>query len=209
MPQELLACLGEGKVSKALAWIEQESDKGTDWLFFIKETLKILHQSLLSQYDLAENPLVFDLGLRETQRLIKLLEKTAQEVKRAEISQLPLEVMVIEWLDKRVEKVEKEEKVIKEKKAVKEVKTRERKPLPSELSDYWDKILQEVRPFNRSVEALLRSTQPKSIEKDLLTIEVFYEFHKGKLENEAYMKLVEDAVVKVLGRPLKICYILK
>jgi len=203
LPQELLAYLVEGKVSKALAWIEQESDKGTDWLFFIKETLKILHQSLLSQYDLAENPLAFDLDLRETQRLIKLLEKTAQEVKRAEISQLPLEVMVVEWLDRGLEKVEKEEKVTRE------VKTGEKKTAPNELSDYWEKILQEVKPFNHSVEALLRSAQPKDIKDNLLTIEVFYEFHKGRLEDKAYMKLVEGVVTKVLGRPLKICYILK
>lgn len=195
LPHELLRYLIKSDISKALSWIEEEASRGVDWQFFIKETLGILHQQLLSVYGLAEQPLDFDLEASETQTLIKLLEKVAQETKYAEIPQLPLEMMVIEWAGKQVEKVAPASAKAAGGKKVSKAE--------------WEKIIQEIRPLNHSVEALLRSAQPREISDNLLTIEVFYKFHKGKLEDKAYKKLVEGVLKKVFGRSLKVCYILK
>ncbi len=63
----------------------------------------------------------------------------------------------------------------------------------------WKDVLAAVRPMNHSVEALLRSTKPADFDGHTLNLEVFYKFHKDKLETEKCRKIVEDGVASVFG----------
>ena len=60
-------------------------------------------------------------------------------------------------------------------------------------------ILGAVKPYNHSVEAFLRAARPKKIKDGKLLIEVFYKFHKEKLEEEKNRKIVEIGLEKVFG----------
>lgn len=76
----------------------------------------------------------------------------------------------------------------------------------SAVTDHWNDVLLKVRPKNHSVEALLRACRPLSIQDSFLDIEVFYKFHKDRLETEKYRQLVEECLAEITGLPLRIRY---
>ena len=70
----------------------------------------------------------------------------------------------------------------------------------SEVQEKWEAVLQRVKPQNHSVEALLRSTRPTAVQGRSIVIEVFYEFHKGRLETEKCRVIVENSLRDILGK---------
>ncbi len=75
-----------------------------------------------------------------------------------------------------------------------------------QVAGCWPDVLLKVRPLNHSVEALLRACQPIAVSGGSLVIEVFYKFHKDRLENEKYRRMVEAAIGEVVGVDLKVKY---
>jgi len=69
-----------------------------------------------------------------------------------------------------------------------------------EVLKIWPQILAEVKKQNFSVEALLRSTRPRDFDGQTLTLEVFYRFHKERLEDPKTEKIVIAALEEILGR---------
>ncbi|OGY08229.1 MAG: DNA polymerase III, subunit gamma and tau [Candidatus Blackburnbacteria bacterium RIFCSPHIGHO2_01_FULL_43_15b] len=77
-----------------------------------------------------------------------------------------------------------------------------------ELEEKWKLVMKEVKPKNHSIEALLRATKPSSFDGKILMLEVFYQFHKDKIEKDPYRTLVEEAATQVLGAPVKLaCFL--
>ncbi|MBI2590841.1 MAG: DNA polymerase III subunit gamma/tau [Candidatus Blackburnbacteria bacterium] len=77
-----------------------------------------------------------------------------------------------------------------------------------ELEEKWKQVMKEVKPKNHSIEALLRATKPSKFDGKVLTIEVFYQFHKDKIEKDPYRTLVEEAATQILGAPVKLaCFL--
>jgi len=102
------------------------------------------------------------------------------------------------WKEKKIEKErEIEEKIIEE---VAEVETKEKAIVNlAQVEEKWGEVLQSVKPYNHSVEAFLRAARPKKITSQGLIIEVFYKFHKEKLEEAKNRKIVEIGLDKVFG----------
>jgi DNA polymerase-3 subunit gamma/tau len=63
----------------------------------------------------------------------------------------------------------------------------------------WGNILMAVKPFNHSVEAFLRAARPIELDGRKLVLEVFYPFHKDRLEEARNRKIVESGLLKILG----------
>lgn len=74
--------------------------------------------------------------------------------------------------------------------------------------DVWKNLLVSVRPFNASTEALLRAAKPIGHDGKVLTIGVYYKFHKEQLEEMAHRRIVEDVAGELLGCPTKVACIL-
>jgi len=89
-------------------------------------------------------------------------------------------------------------------------KVEEPKVVPAPLSEesgesmeeQWGRVLEAVKPYNHSVEAFLRATRPKGIDGDKVVLEVYYQFHKDKLEEPKNRQIVEKGLKKVYGREL-------
>ena len=74
-----------------------------------------------------------------------------------------------------------------------------------DITARWQEIMKAVKPKNHSVEALLRSTKPLFFDGERLELEVFYKFHKDKLETEKCRQIVESSVTEVFGvGPIKL-----
>ncbi len=77
--------------------------------------------------------------------------------------------------------------------------------LTAQLNDeIWKNILAAVRPINISIEGLLRSSKPINYDGKVLTLGVFYKFHKERLEDVHHRKIVEDVLEKILNSPTRI-----
>ena len=72
------------------------------------------------------------------------------------------------------------------------------------VKERWGDILRTIRPYNHSLEALLRSVRPKSFDGRFLTLEVFYSFHRDKLSSAKNCSVVENAVAQILRVPVKV-----
>ncbi|MBI4032996.1 MAG: DNA polymerase III subunit gamma/tau [Candidatus Blackburnbacteria bacterium] len=76
------------------------------------------------------------------------------------------------------------------------------------LEDMWREVMRRTKEKNHSIEALLRATRPLGIEGNVLRIEVFYQFHKERIESDPYRKVIENVAVEVLGKPVRIsCFL--
>jgi DNA polymerase-3 subunit gamma/tau len=65
---------------------------------------------------------------------------------------------------------------------------------------HWAEILGAIRPQSRSVEALLRSGHPASVEGNTVVIGFAHAFHKRKVEEAENRQLIEGALKQVLGQ---------
>jgi DNA polymerase-3 subunit gamma/tau len=72
----------------------------------------------------------------------------------------------------------------------------------------WARILAEIRPHNRSAEALLRSGHAEAVEGNVVVLGFPYAFHKERVEEPKCQALVEQVFSQVLGIPCRIRCIL-
>ncbi len=73
-----------------------------------------------------------------------------------------------------------------------------------EVTGRWNDMLRLLRSVNHSLEALMRSGRPVSVEGGALLIGFAYPFHRDKVDEEANRRAVEDALTQLLGRPVRV-----
>jgi DNA polymerase III gamma/tau subunit len=239
--------LNKGEVKVILEKLEKMAIDGVDFSIFRLNLMNFFQKKILSFYGIGSVK-QDGLNLEKSEFLISLLVKASKLEKDIEIDQLPLELLVIEFIESKktsvlvsknispdkqeyfvVEKKEtlKEEKpvvakvVVVEKESVKNIvreveeieKTVEKvEDLVSDVGclelgkveQNWGNLLMAIKPFNHSVEAFLRASKPKSIKGKILHLEVFYPFHKDRLEEAKNRKIVEDCLAKVFGTSLSL-----
>ena len=76
------------------------------------------------------------------------------------------------------------------------------------LMDKWNYVLETVKPYNVSLEALLRQVNVKSCSEGIVELEVPYAFHQRILEAQKSRTLLESVLTEVLGKNARISCIL-
>lgn len=69
----------------------------------------------------------------------------------------------------------------------------------------WEGFVKKVKAQNAHLSAILKSTRPLTFDNDILTLEVFYKFHKQKLEEPKIIAVLE----KILSEEMKRTVVLK
>lgn len=72
----------------------------------------------------------------------------------------------------------------------------------------WGDFLSEVKEVNIHVPALLRSTKILSFEGENLTLEVFYRFHKDKLEDPKIIRMLDEKISQIMRAGIKFKFVL-
>lgn len=289
---------------EAIVFINKIADEGRRMDEFIEDLLSYFRMIFLTASDVGEELVAPDLTqeafaqiskqarelkVSDLEKLIELFSRAKLDLKDAVISQLPLEMAVIEWRDKDekreagtpegsrgsqedvvsvssasvsqekkdalektapvLDKAEKEQaletkkesevgkvqelnaekiKDEKEKESTADEGLRENlKPAENEIDrkkesdlgetreidlkkicQLWPEILRKIKPYNHTVEALLRAAKPIDHDGKSLTLEVFYKFHKEKIEKEPVRSLVEKVAGEVLGTDIRLKCIL-
>ncbi len=199
-------------IKELLMELENLCTNGASIEIFLESLIKRLRNSLLAKVGVGED-LLKDLSKDELITLIDLLDNAYGQIGSSPIEELPLELALISWCgDGRIESGSGNVDSRKEKKSKEEgVQTQERVVIEGEMTmqdDAWKNILALVKPINASMEALLRAAKPVSYNGKVLTLGVYYKFHKERLEEAKHRKILEEVVGKVLQSPTKVCCIL-
>ncbi len=203
-PKRLLRLLAKKDVKGGLKEIERIVEAGGDLILYNTQILDCLRTAMLAKIGVEKEGIeeIQSLDIGQLKNLINLFSRVFGEIKFAPLPQLPLELTVVEWgglemtNDKWQEANEKEQ-------------TKKNNPTAlKQIEEKWEKILAEIKPLNHSVEALLRSARPWKIDGDVLILEVFYKFHKERLETEKCRSIVEEVISQFLGNPIKLKCIL-
>ena len=72
------------------------------------------------------------------------------------------------------------------------------------LTEHWKDIIDEMKPFNHSIAGVMRSTRPKTVKDDIVTIEAFYPFHQEKLSETKTRDAIALVLKKLFGEKVKV-----
>ncbi len=70
----------------------------------------------------------------------------------------------------------------------------------------WPKVLEDARARDRSVQALLNSTEPGDVQNRVVTLHVAHEFARSKLSQGRTKRLVEELLSQALGQSCRVEY---
>lgn len=197
--------LVEGKVKSILEKIEKMAESGVDFKNYRERLVIYFQKKLLMNLGVGdEEPSKMNVELLN--KWLNLLILAGKLEKDCPVDQLPLELAVVELLkdkneetqNSKIENPKEEGKIIfKEPEPIGQA---DGVDLPVEkIMESWGNLLMTVKPYNHSVEAFLRSARAKSVIKGVLTLEVFYPFHKDRLEEAKNREIVEMGMKKVFG----------
>ena len=163
-------------------------------------------------------------------RNLDICQKAYQNLKTTSIPSLPLELAVVEIcgenskLKTQNSKLEEhiEEKLeVRSEKLEKNLTSNLQPQYPSsnfqhlsssndiqKLKEKWTFVLETVRPYNFSLEALLRSINIKECTDVAIYLEVPYTFHQRILEAPKNRDLLESILSDILGRTIKVTTVL-
>ena len=195
---KIMTLLKKGNSRKIIEEIEGAVSSGSSVKNIIEEMLKLAKESILAKSGLGEDFLK-EIDKKDLFYLVELLLKAEEQTNISTLEQLPLEIALIKWCDEvhptnTLKEEEENEEEEEDKGGVK-------KALPL---DDWKKVLDAVRPLNTSIEALLRAAKPISFDGKTLVLGVYYRFHKERLEEDKYRRLLEDVVSKVFSINAKV-----
>lgn len=203
--ERILEFLVQRAPKEALIEIERVVTQGSSVKDYTNSIIVRLREALLVKMGLAGRDLSLD-----KKELISLLEILMESKKDLlpEIPQLALEMAIAEWcaLDKKVDIEVKKVDPDAEKPEI--IESKSVKPQITNLmevnEEQWKNILAQVKPKNTSIEALLRAARPIGFDGKILTLGVFYKFHKERLETNEYRRILENVSGDVLGRAVQI-----
>jgi len=201
--------LMKGEASGILKRIEIMAGKGVDFGMVREDWVRFFQRRLVEIYGQTGKK-TEGLGGPDLRRWLGLLILAGKQEKEAVVPQLPLELAVAEFLSSKfppkadqpvAEKVQNskflEEKVVEKKEEAEQGGVAYMRPV--QIEGKWKEILTAVKPFNHSVEAFLRAARPKAVKEKMLVLEVYYPFHKDRLEEARNRQVVEEALYRVLG----------
>lgn len=167
----------------------------------------------IKQYPLPQIPLVLatcwyipevgsqksEVGSQELENRVNRIELRGQEVKKDETVNMVKD-------DSKDESEGKTDKNLKLEKT-KQVNVK-RNGSMKQIEKNWDNFTSRVKPVNAHVVALLKSARLLNFDGSTLTLEVFYRFHKEKLEDIKIIKMLEDVMSDLLKKHVRFKFIL-
>ena len=221
-PEKLLGFLAANDLKASFLEIDRIVNFGADLEVYLQSLLEKLRLILLKMIGVEINngqeaEIIVGLDKPQIISLINNFTKAASEMKFTPIPQLPLELVAVEWCTEnkidegKAQQVVKSEEKENTKTVLRETKAEAQALPPSEEANgvaaivaKWGDLLQGVKPLNHSVEALLRAARPLKMDHGFLTLEVFYKFHKERLDSEKCRVIVEEVASQLLGNPVKL-----
>lgn len=185
------------------------SEKGYNLIHFRKTLLDFLRSALVykmsgDDFELKEKyskeiyQKVISLSEEiELSSLIKIIKVIARDslIEKDAIPSLGLEIALVELIDQ-----EKPNSLVRAE-GIGANKPRVR-IIGKNFKDNWGQFLEEIKPHNHSLAAILRSARVIGAKEGKLLIEVDYDFHRQKIEDKINMQAIEEALQRAFGKKM-------
>jgi len=219
-PETVLELIAESRLDQLMTIGEELSAEGAGFSDYLKELLNLIRDLILAKTG-AKKSSNFDaltgkFTLSQLVKLSDLFSEAAYRQKNSLIPQLPFQLAVIKFLENKTDSEQQtaSSESNDNKKKSKQGKKRKLKDTRNklgsvnlemnEIKEKWEELLEAVKPMNHSVAAFLKAAQPSKIEGDALILQVFYQFHKDKLEEHRNRRIVEKGIEEVFDSCVKI-----
>lgn len=216
----------------ALKFIGDYVDSGKDIYSFTKDLILLLEKHLLNSMGATEAEAGLSLSVNDSKELVSRMLKCEAEMKFSFLPQLPLEICVIEWCGfsdvkeskKSPDKIEniiptttkidtqtdQTQKLMTEIQNVEAVTPEEFSSLTMEqIKMKWPEILQAVKPYNHSLESLLKKCETSDFDGRTLQLLAGYKIHKDVLTEPKNLSVIVDCITKVLGEEISLAVLIK
>lgn len=174
---------------KSLKIVQRAVDAGMDMKNFLMQTLEHLHGMLLT-----------DPSNTQVHEAIRKLSVAYVEMRTSPIPQLPLELAVAEYCNETSDKKQETTKDISPSPTV----SSSNSLTLDHLTNHWNDVIAELKPFNHSVAGVMRSTRPQSVKDGIVTIVAFYTFHKDKLSEVSSRQAIAQVIKKLFGETVSV-----
>ncbi len=221
---DFVESLVERDIKRAIAMIEELAQNGLDISPFTKEVVLFLEKLLFIKIGIEETQSEFGqeqlskmrtltsrISANQIQNLMKLYLIAEGEIKLYPLPQIPLILASCKYcLPEDEVHLSSNPPEVKEKEGGVSIKPSSKKPAKSLIAfeKNWSQFLNKVRPVNTNLMAILRSARPVSFDKGNLTLQLFYRFHKEKLEEPKVCQTLEGILEEVMSQPIKLKFAL-
>ncbi len=201
----LIEALSVKNLATSLNQINKLVDEGIDLEIFINDLLNYLRQIMLYKIigddfnlDISENLLNSlkkhsnNFTISELAKLLNILLDKIYNIKDPLITQLPLELTLIEFLLSQ----EKKEEIIENI----NIKITDLE----KLENKWSEIIENIKTLNHSLSSILKTSYPLHIEKDKVIIGLEYIFHLEQLNKIEIKSNISNSFNNILGRKVRI-----
>ena len=217
---QMLEALIQKDTKKGITICKELVNQGMDFKYFIEELMARLHLMLLQKVGVEKADKEVGFELLEIRKLFQLLTAAYLETKTAVLSQMPLEIVVLEWAGKS----DAQEKVIKTQGSTPLLsESRQTKvddnsssgkmstfnsPANGQISSTGNNVLteliDEVKKQNPLIAGLLRSCSADAVKDGKLNIIASSKFHKEKLKEVKAMKILTDSASKIFSEEIQV-----
>lgn len=234
----LLQKLAEKKVNECLVEINKSIEQGADIKQFLLSLMDLLRSVMLIKIGMGEQLVKNQWSEERYEKLVMVAERFSEKdlikgldslqeafekLKFASIPSLPLELAVVEICG--AEKSAGQSVRIPEKQTISDKSGNQQtrksdtpssdsaeKPSDSadilKLKEKWTFVLETIRPYNFSLEALLRSVRISECTDSTVIMEVPYSFHQRILEAPKNRDLLGGVFSEILGRSVRVSTVL-
>ncbi|MFA6422913.1 MAG: DNA polymerase III subunit gamma/tau [Patescibacteria group bacterium] len=227
----LLKLINTGKIRETITLIEQENSRGCDMKQLNIDLIETLRQFLLAKVgvldiDSEEKEVADMLSIEQITYLIERLIQCGRDLKNDLMSQLPLEMALIEFINKYKKDEVQEDEIkreisapkIKEVEAVKKVEAKNNLDVTDEISkktvepivdglidkEKWLELLEALKPLNHSLYTIVSDSNVIGVNDGVIKIEVKFKFHADRVNDKNLKKDFDAVTEKIFGRPMRI-----
>lgn len=213
----MISHLIAGSAKDAISLVNSLYEKGVDLPVFTEGLVFYIRDILLvsvGQTDLVSdeettleklNQFASKLNQSHIIKLIDVFTKAQLDFRYAITPQLSLEIAILTLLKPKIEQaIEEPEVKKKELKIEKKVKQSEK---IENLTKNWDLVIQKVADINSSLSSIIKNAKPVEVNKNKVTLEVYYSFHKERVESVRNRQLIESVFAEYIGECIVDCVI--
>lgn len=199
---EFVWALSARDLARALSLIEENLAKDGDFSAFCQQVVLFLEEVLLFKIGVGEvaderiAAISAAISFSDLQNLMKLFLLAEGEVESYPLPHIPLVLAACKYCEDAIEEQVKLIDKKKHKAVGGKVKSM------AQIETLWGEFLSRMKPVNAHLVAILRSTKPLEFDGELLTLAVYWRFHKDKLEEPKILAIVEKVLSEVLGQKI-------
>ncbi len=206
---QMIGFLEEKNVKKALDLVGKMTEEGVSAKYFIDNLVSELHIMLLAKVEEKSLPVQADdskFTLDEIRKLLELLMEASSQMKYAILSQLPLELAIVEYCSGGPVQSAVSTPVRQASSASSEASAPSTSsPRASgKPSAFLSELILRVDSQNKMVAGVLRGVVLKEMDGKKVMLETKSKFHKEKLTEHKVRDLIEKLSSEILGKNVTI-----